>query len=225
MHGTGGTGGSRVTGPERTGIMGFRETRPELLTDNPFKLIGADWMLITAGTKESLKIPVATGSGSSILKEDGYSNRSLTPQKAAENSLAPGFNTMTASWGGLGVLWERKVATCYIRPTRHTFGFVEQALQFTLSFFDEKHRKALTYCGTHSGRDTDKVKGAGLTPVKEGGFVYFLEARLVLACRKIYYQDIGPERFLDPRIEGMYPQKDYHRMYIGEIVKCLVQEI
>jgi flavin reductase (DIM6/NTAB) family NADH-FMN oxidoreductase RutF len=130
---------------------------------------------------------------------------------------------MTASWGGLGVLWERKVATCYIRPTRHTFGFVEQSPQFTLSFFDETHRKALTYCGTHSGRDTDKVKGAGLTPVKEGGFVYFSEARLVLACRKIYSQDIGPERFLDPRIEGMYPQKDYHRMYIGEIVKCLVQ--
>jgi hypothetical protein len=101
MHGTGGTGGSRVTGPERTGIMGFRETRPELLTDNPFKLIGADWMLITAGTKESLKIPVANGSGSSILKEEGYSNRSLTPQKAAENSLAPGFKLPDAYCMGL----------------------------------------------------------------------------------------------------------------------------
>lgn len=43
----------------------------------------------------------------------------------------------------------------------------------------------------------------------------------MLACRKIYFQDISPERFLDPKIEDMYPQKDYHRMYAGEIVKCL----
>ena len=167
--------------------MGFRETRPELLTDNPFTLIGADWMLITAGTHDA-------------------------------------FNTMTASWGGMGILWERKVAICFIRPTRYTYEFAERSPAFTLSFFGEKHRKALTYCGTHSGRDTDKVKGAGLTPVKEGGFVYFEEARLVLACRKIYSQDILPERFIDPRIESMYPQKDYHRMYFGEIVKCLAQE-
>lgn len=160
---------------------------PEALCDNPFKLIGSDWMLITAGTPGS-------------------------------------WNTMTASWGGLGVLWERKVATCYIRPTRHTFGFVEQAPLFTLSFFEEKYRKALTYCGTHSGRDTDKARGAGLSVVQDAGSVYFAEARLVLMCRKIYSQDISPERFLDPAIEGMYPQKDYHRMYIGEIVKCLVKD-
>ena len=167
--------------------MGFKETKPELLTDNPFKLIGSDWMLITAGTPES-------------------------------------FNTMTASWGGLGILWERKVAACFIRPTRYTFGFAERSPYFTLSFFEERYRKALTYCGTHSGRNTDKIREAGLTPVKEGGFVYFEEARLVLACRKIYFQDINPERFLDPKIGEMYPRKDYHRMFIGEIVKCLVRE-
>ena len=153
--------------------MAFKETAPELLTDNPFKLIGTDWMLITAGTPESLQITGTNSSGSAILKEEGYSNRTFTPQKTAENSLAPGFNTMTASWGGLGVLWERKVATCYIRPTRHTFSFVEQAGHFTLSFFAEEHRKALQYCGTHSGRNTDKVKGAGLTPVTENGIIYF----------------------------------------------------
>jgi len=164
--------------------MGFKETRPELLTDNAFKLIGKDWMLITAGTPES-------------------------------------FNTMTASWGGLGVLWERKVAFCFIRPTRYTREFVERSQNFTLSFFEERHRKALGFIGSHSGRDTDKIKETGLTPVKEEGGVYFEEARLVLVCRKIYFQDISPDRFLDPKIEDMYPQKDYHRMYVGEIVKCL----
>jgi flavin reductase (DIM6/NTAB) family NADH-FMN oxidoreductase RutF len=164
--------------------MVFKETKPELLSDNAFKLIGKDWMLITAGTPES-------------------------------------FNTMTARWGGLGVLWERKVAFCFIRPTRYTREFMERAENFTLSFFDERYRKAMSFIGSHSGRDTDKVKETGLTPVKEEGVVYFEEARLVLACRKLYFQDISPERFLDPKIEDMYPQKDYHRMYVGEIVKCL----
>jgi flavin reductase (DIM6/NTAB) family NADH-FMN oxidoreductase RutF len=166
--------------------MGFQETRPELLVDNPFKLINKDWMLITAG--------------------------------------APGaFNTMTASWGGLGVLWERQVAFCFIRPNRYTYEFVERSSHFTLSFFGEQHRKALQFCGTHSGRDTDKIAGAGLTPVQGDGFTYFDEARLVLVCRKLYFQDIGPERFLDEAINDMYPQKDYHRMYVGEIVKCLTR--
>jgi flavin reductase (DIM6/NTAB) family NADH-FMN oxidoreductase RutF len=166
--------------------MDFKETKPELLADNPFKLIGADWMLITAGTPQS-------------------------------------FNTMTASWGGLGVLWERKVCYIFIRPTRYTFEFVEKSPDFTLSFFEEQHRKALQFCGTHSGRDTDKIKGTGLTAVKDGGYVYFSEARLALLCRKLYHQDISPDRFLDPKIDGLYPKKDYHRMYVGEIVKCLVK--
>jgi flavin reductase (DIM6/NTAB) family NADH-FMN oxidoreductase RutF len=202
----------------------FHEVKPETLRENPFTLIGADWMLITAGMPSSLKAQEAGYSGSSVLKEESCLTRSLTPRQAAEKLLTPGFNTMTASWGGLGVLWERKVATCYIRPTRYTYSFMEQAAVFTLCFFEERYRKALTYCGTHSGRDTDKVTGAGLTAVQEAGCIYFAEARLVLLCRKIYSQDIRPEHFLDPAIEGMYPQKDYHRMYIGEIVKCLVKE-
>jgi flavin reductase (DIM6/NTAB) family NADH-FMN oxidoreductase RutF len=167
--------------------MAFKQTGPELLCDNPFTLIGKDWMLITAGDGQAV-------------------------------------NTMTASWGGLGVLWERQVAFCFIRPTRYTFEFMQRSPLFTLSFFDEKHRKALAFCGSHSGRERDKIKEAGLSPVTENGCMYFSEARLVLVCRKLYFQDIGPERFLDPKIHDMYPQKDYHRMYVGAIEKCLVNE-
>ncbi len=167
--------------------MPFKEIKPDQLSDNPFKLIGSDWMLITAGTPDS-------------------------------------FNTMTASWGGLGILWERRACFIFIRPTRYTYEFVERSANFTLSFFAEEHRDSLTFCGTHSGRDSDKIKGAGITPVKDEGFVYFSEARLVLQCRKLYFQDIKPANFLDPKIESMYPAKDYHRMYVGEIVKCLVKE-
>jgi len=88
-----------------------------------------------------------------------------------------------------------------------------------------QHRKALAYCGSHSGRDVDKIEATGLTSVQtESGAVYFAEARIVLECRNIYFQDINPANFLDPSIAGNYPDKDYHRMYVGEIVRCMVAD-
>ncbi len=135
------------------------------------------------------------------------------------------FNMMTASWGGLGVLWEKQVAMCVIRPGRHTYGFVEKSPLFTLSFFTEAFRPALDLCGTKSGRDTNKAKEAGLTPIATPtGGVSFDEARLILECRKVYTHDLDPARFLDPAIERNYPSKDYHRIYVGEIGSILQRE-
>ena len=131
-------------------------------------------------------------------------------------------NTMTASWGGLGVLWGSDVATCYIRPQRYTYEFVERSDFFTLSFFGPEYRQALALCGSKSGRDVDKVKECGFTVCTgEGGAPYFAEAELVLVCRKVYWQDMDPAHFLDPETDGKwYPEKDYHRMYIGRIVEA-----
>lgn len=127
------------------------------------------------------------------------------------------FNTMTASWGGLGVLWNKPVSYIFVRPTRYTYEFLERNKTYSLSFFDEKYRRALSICGSKSGRDTDKVREAGLTPVvSESGIVHFGEAKLVLECTKLYYDDIEPSHFLSPEIDKMY-ENDYHRMYIGEI--------
>jgi flavin reductase (DIM6/NTAB) family NADH-FMN oxidoreductase RutF len=127
------------------------------------------------------------------------------------------FNTMTASWGGMGILWNKPVSYIFIRPTRYTYGFIEKNNTYTLSFFSEKYRKALTLCGTKSGRDIDKAKEAGITPEEtESGTVYFKEARLIFECRKLYFHDIDPSHFLDGSIQKMY-DNDYHRMYVGEI--------
>lgn len=132
------------------------------------------------------------------------------------------FNTMTISWGTFGELWHKKVCFCFVRPTRHTYSFMEEADRFTLSFFDEEYRGTLKLCGTHSGKDIDKMAIPGLTPkATESGAVYFDEARLVIECCKVYTHDLDPARFLEPAIEKEYPEKDYHRMYIGEIVRCL----
>ena len=132
------------------------------------------------------------------------------------------FNTMTASWGACGELWNKKICICFVRPTRYTYTFLERSDVYTLSFFPERFRTALELCGRVSGRDVDKVDEAGLTAVPSpAGGVYFAEARLVFECRKIYCDDLDPSRFMVPEIEAEYPERDYHRFYIGEIVRCL----
>lgn len=131
-------------------------------------------------------------------------------------------NTMTASWGGLGVLWKHPVATIYVRPQRYTFEFVEQSDYFTLCFFSEDYRKQLALCGAKSGRDIDKVKECGFTVAcGMGDAPYFAEADVVLVCKKQYWHDIDASHFTDGEIERNYPGQDYHRMYIGQIVEAL----
>lgn len=134
------------------------------------------------------------------------------------------YNTMTASWGAMGELWNKDVCFCFIRPQRYTYEFTEKNELFTLSFFGEEYRKALAFCGRNSGRDFDKAKETGLTPMEIDGSVSFEESEIVIVLRKVAYQDIKPEGFVDETIdEKNYPEKDYHRMYIGEVVSCYVK--
>lgn len=130
------------------------------------------------------------------------------------------INTMTASWGGFGHLWNKNIVYIYIRPQRYTYEFVDNSDYFTLSFFDEEHRQKLLYLGKHSGRDGDKIKASGLTPLYEKDHAYFSEAKLVLVCKKIYKQKLDPKGFIDEKIEEFY-KNDYHTMYIGEIVEII----
>ena len=131
-------------------------------------------------------------------------------------------NTMTASWGGVGVLWNKYVSTIYVRSTRYTLGFLNRESHYSLCFLDESHRAALSYCGSHSGRDGDKIRAAGLHPVFGEAAPYFEEAGLVFLCRKLYRQDMDPACFVDPTIDAQnYAEKDYHRIFVGEIEKVL----
>lgn len=164
----------------------FTAVEPEELADNVFKIVGTDWMLISAGTVGS-------------------------------------YNSMTASWGTMGVLWGKKICICFVRPSRHTYRFLEENRLFSLSFFEERFRDVLNYCGSHSGRDVDKASETGLKAIEPvDGAVTFEQARMALICRKIYYQDFDPTHFLAEEIEGNYGGKDYHRIYIGELERCFV---
>lgn len=132
-----------------------------------------------------------------------------------------GWNTMTVSWGAIGELWNKDVAIVFVRPQRYTKEFIDGSEFFTLCFFDEEYKKALQLCGTKSGRDIDKAKETGLTPVFCCDTTYFEQAKLVLVCRKIACQDMNPEGFIDKSIDNNYRIGDYHTTYVGEIVKVL----
>lgn len=176
----------------------FCRITPEELTDNAFRLIGKDWMLVTSSKAE----------GELTCGED--------------------YNTMTASWGGIGILWNKPVAFVFIRPQRHTFGFTEANDRMTLSFFDSSYRPALSYCGKFSGAEKEKVKDCGLTPVTDvtsnGRAVWFDEARIVLKTKKLYHQFLDESAFTDPAPLANYPGRDFHMMYICEIEEVLVKE-
>lgn len=135
-----------------------------------------------------------------------------------------GYNMMTGSWGALGEMWGKDIAVAVIRPTRYTYGFMENNDYFTLSVLSPDVNKAThAICGSKSGRDIDKTKETGLTPVFDQG-VYFEQADIVLVCKKIYVSDVKPENFIDKSLDEKWYNNDYHRMYVGEIVKTLVKE-
>lgn len=166
----------------------FKKIKPKNISDNVFKLIGYEWMLITAGNKEKC-------------------------------------NPMTASWGSMGVLWNLPVAISFIRPQRYTNQIMESSEFYTISFFEQEHRPILNFCGSKSGRNTDKIKETGLLPFEtESGAVAFEQSKMFFECRKLYADRLKPENFIIPElIERNYKKDDFHCIYIGEILNCYVK--
>lgn len=135
------------------------------------------------------------------------------------------WNAMTVNWGGLGELWYKEVTTVYVRPGRYTHKFMEENDFYTLIFLKDGNREALNVYGSKSGRDIDKMSGCGLTPIVADGCPTFAEAELTLVCRKLYKGQIEPEGFLyQETIDRCYPQRDFHTMYVGEVVAAYVNE-
>lgn len=137
------------------------------------------------------------------------------------------FNTMTASWGGAGYLWNKPVVFVFVRPERYTYGFMETNDCFTLSFLGRENREPYKICGSRSGRDTDKVAEAGLTPrFTELGNVTFEQSRLTLECRKLYAGMLNEGLFLDPSVYAQWygvPHGGDHKLYVAEILNCWVK--
>ena len=133
------------------------------------------------------------------------------------------INTMTASWGAMGVLWNKNVFFCFVRPQRYTHEFTEESEYISLSFFGEEYRDMLKFCGSKSGRDYDKFKETGITPFNREGRVGFEEAQRIVYGKKLYCGKIDPQCFICPDIQKHY-KDDYHTVYICEIEKIEEKE-
>ena len=131
------------------------------------------------------------------------------------------FNTMTVSWGSLGTLWNKPIATVYIKPCRYTYKYLEREDYFTVSFYDEKYREDLMILGTKSKRDTDKLALTKLTPYYLETGITFKEAKCTLVLKKIYYDDLKPDRIPKEYIERYYKEEAPHRLYIGEVIDII----
>lgn len=138
------------------------------------------------------------------------------------------FNTMTASWGGIGFLWNKPVVFVFIRPERYTFEFIEKQEYFTLSFLGKENKSIYNFCGSKSGREVDKVKETGLRPVvTDKGNILFEQGRLGLECRKLFITDMKEENFLDYSVyEKWYggTHGNLHRVYVAEITDAWITE-
>ena len=129
-------------------------------------------------------------------------------------------NTMTASWGGFGILWNKRVSNVVIRPQRYTKEFIDSSSTFSLCFFDKEYKKTLAYLGSVSGKDENKIEKSNLTINHIKDTPYFEEASMVIICKKLYAQELKPECFIEKEVDSnTYTDKDYHTMYISEILK------
>ena len=131
------------------------------------------------------------------------------------------FNTMTISWGGLGTIWGKPVATVYVKPIRYTHQFLDQNDCFTVSFYPAEYMNTLTMLGSRSGRLGDKISASGLTPMFHDKFITFEEASATLLCQKIYRQDLDKRFMMADVVNSFYAGDEPHTMYIGEVVDIL----
>lgn len=166
----------------------FIEISPIEFEKSPFKLIGQDWMLITA-------------------EKEGK------------------INTMTASWGGFGVMWNKNVAYIAIRPQRYTKEFIDNSNEFSLTFLNKNYKSVLSYLGSTSGRDENKIENSKLTIAHNDDIPYFEEAEIVIFCNNLYAQEFRPDCFINQELNIlMYPDADHHTFYIAEINKILLNK-
>lgn len=136
-----------------------------------------------------------------------------------------GCNPMTVSWGSIGELWGQDTATVYVRESRYTKELIEKENYYSLCFFNSAYKDALKYCGSHSGRDVDKVKETNLTPVYDEQAPYFAEAKIVIICKKTAKLFLDEKGFIDKTIKDKwYSDNDMHYMYFGKIEKVLISE-
>lgn len=191
---------------------------------------------LTASTPIEIQ-PTETDAGANINTLPGF--RHITADKIPGNIIkllseatlitsgsGENVNVMTASWGGLGVFWEKPVAFSFLGAQRYSITTMDKGDTYTVSFYTEAYKDALQYCGSTSGRNEDKIKGSGLTPIKTpSGATAFAEAWMIFECKKMIAQPLSQDAVTDKESNAAkkWNGKELHKLYIGEIVNVWVK--
>lgn len=135
-------------------------------------------------------------------------------------------NPMAIGWASLGIYWSQPILTVMVRPSRYTFGCIELTGDFTVSVPYPALAEKVTFCGTHSGRDTDKFHECGFTPVEADGVHSpgIEQCGLVFFCRCVHRNDVLPPHLDEGLVRACYPSGDFHRFYHGLIVETLADD-
>lgn len=134
------------------------------------------------------------------------------------------YNSMTISWGCFGELWGKPITQVFVRDSRYTYEFMDKSPYFTVCFFEKKMRPQLMRLGGESGRDIDKMKNSGFTPVYLPHGIAYEEAVLCLVCRTMYAHNFTEENFYDKDVfKEIYGNGGHHREFIAEVVKAYVR--
>ena len=219
---------------QQTSIQASNNMPQNAAENTPVITVSNDNKTTQIQTEE--KVSVATPLSANLSALQGY--KQLTPDKIPGNIIKmlnedwmiitagtdEKFNMMTAGWGGMGVLYGKPVAICFINPLNYTYQFMETNDTYTFTFYTEAYREALLYCGSNSGRDTDKVKGSGLTPITTpSGSKAFSEAWLIIECRKLVGQSLNHDTLFDDTVKAEWTGKQLPKMFIGEIINVWVK--
>jgi len=131
------------------------------------------------------------------------------------------LNTMTIGWATVGIVWGKPIVMVAVRNSRHTFGIIEKAADFTVSFPKDDMTDELTFCGTQSGRTYDKFQECRLKPGRAQKTLspIIQIPGIHFECKIVYKSAMDPV-FLDAEYRRLYPKHDFHTLYFGELVEC-----
>lgn len=181
---------------------------------------------------EPAQQPVSTASSATLAgfkqttadKIPGNIIKLLNEATLITSGSGDNVNVMTASWGGLGVFWEKPVSFCFLNPQRYSVTTMDKGDYYTISFYTEAYKDALQYCGSTSGRNENKIKGSGLTPIKTpSGSTAFAEAWMIFECRKLIAQPLSQDAIADQEAAKKWNKNGLHKMYIGEILNVWIK--
>ncbi len=140
------------------------------------------------------------------------------------------YNSMVASWGGWGILFNKPATWCFLRASRYTLELMRKDDGYTMSYFEEDYKDDFMPFGEQTGRNGNKMQESKLTAVETPeGNMAFKEAKLIIECKMVQETTISPDDFKTDEgrkfvIDAHIEVGEYHKLVFGEITKVWVKK-